>query len=151
MSYVRSRGSQREQSLDLGVSIVRSEVQVQAILRRLRLRDRHEKESRKPVRCGSDLELVGVVVHDNSAERVSPPQSEGTRVARIDDRLFPLEAHEPIVEKPRDWCAQKTRVRGLPRNGHPHAFGRLGLRVAVTVRRGRRLRRDGLRQRGPPC
>ncbi len=37
LSYVRSRGSQREESLDLRVSVVRSEVKVQAILRRLRL------------------------------------------------------------------------------------------------------------------
>ena len=100
LSYVRSRGSQREQSLDLGVSVVRSEVEVQAILRRLRLRDGHEKEPRNPIRGGSDLESVGVVVHDNRAERVSPPESEGTRVAPIDDRLLPLEAHEPIVEQP---------------------------------------------------
>jgi len=99
LSHVRSRGSQREQSLDLGVSVVRSEVEVQAILRRLRLRDRHEKESRKPIRGGSDLKLVGVVVHDNPAERFSPPASEGARVARIDDRLLPLEAHEPILEE----------------------------------------------------
>lgn len=99
MSDVRSRRAQPEQSLDLGVSVVRSEVEVQAILRRLRLRDRHEEESRKPIRGGSDLELLGVVVHDNPAERVSPPESEGTRVARINDRLLPLKAHEPIVEE----------------------------------------------------
>ena len=99
LSNVRSRGSECEQSLDLGVSVVGSEVEVQAILRRLRLRDGHEKESRKPIRGGSDLELVGVVVHDNPAERVSPPESEGTRVARIDDRLLPLEAHNAIVDE----------------------------------------------------
>ncbi len=98
LSYVHSCGSQREQSLDLGVSVVRSEVEVEAILRRLRLRDPHEEEPRKPIRGGSDLELVGILAHDNPAERVSPPQSEGTRVARVDDRLLPLEAHEAIVE-----------------------------------------------------
>lgn len=50
LSYVGSRGPHREQSLDLGVSVVRSKVVVQAILRRLRLRDRHEQQSRKPIR-----------------------------------------------------------------------------------------------------
>jgi excisionase family DNA binding protein len=124
LSYVRSRGSKREQSVDLGVSVVRSEVEVQAILRRLRLRDRDEKESRKPIRGGSDLELVGVVVHDNPAECVSPPESEGTWVARIDDRLLPLKAHEPIVEKAPARCAPERRARSHatnedPRTRHP--------------------------------
>ena len=108
MSHVRSRGSQREQSLDLGVSVVRSEVKVQAILRRLRLRDRREKESRKPIRGGSDLELGWVGVYDNPAEGLSPPESEGTRVARIDDRLLPLEAHEPIVQKLLPGCPENA-------------------------------------------
>ena len=105
LSDVRSRGSQREQPLDLGVSIVRSEVEVQAVLRRLRLGDRHEQEPRKSIRGGSDLELVWVVVHDDPAERVSPPEPEGTRVVRIHDGLLPLEAHEPIVEISCPGCA----------------------------------------------
>jgi hypothetical protein len=114
LSYVHSCGSQRERSLDLGVSVVRSEVEVEAILRRLRLRDRHEKEPRKPIRGGSDLELVGILAHDNPAERVSPPKPEGTRVARVDDRLLPLEAHEPIVEGSCSVCPEAPAARGLP-------------------------------------
>ena len=86
LSYVHSCGSQREQSLDLGVSVVRSEVEVEAILRRLRLRDPHEKEPRKPIRGGSDLELVGILAHDNPAERARH-HSPRARGSRADDRL----------------------------------------------------------------
>jgi hypothetical protein len=116
LSYIRSRGSQREQSLDLGVSVVRSKVEMQPILRRLRLRHRYKKKSRKPIGGRSDLELRWVVVHDNPAERVSPPASEGTRVARINDRLLPLEAHESIVETA--WPGGLSRAASGPGSQH---------------------------------
>ena len=69
---------------------------------------------RHPVRGWSDLELVGVVVHDYPPESLSPPESEGTRVARINDRLLPLEAHEPIVKRRVFGVTRTTRSRRTP-------------------------------------
>jgi hypothetical protein len=62
---------------------------VQAILRCLQVRDRHEKEYRKPIRSGSDLELVGVVVHDNPGvrrRRVTQPRRTMVGVSDAADR-----------------------------------------------------------------
>jgi hypothetical protein len=73
LSYVGSYGSQREQSLDLGVSVVRPKVEVQPILERLLLWDGHEQESTKTIRSRSDLELIRISVDDNPTERLSPP------------------------------------------------------------------------------
>lgn len=61
-------------------------------------RDGDEEESRQTIRSGSNLELVGVVADDYSAERRLPPHPEAARIPCIDDCLLPLEAHEAIVE-----------------------------------------------------
>ena len=98
LSDVRSRRAERKQPLDLDVSVVWPEVEVQPILDRLRLRDLDEEESRQAIRSGSNLELVGIVVDDHPAERLPPPPPEAARMPCIDDCLFPLEAHESIVE-----------------------------------------------------
>ena len=97
---VRSRGAKRNQPFDLNVSVVWPEVEVQPILDRLRLRDGDEEESRQTIHSGSNLELVGVVVDDHPAERFPPPPPEAARISCTDDCLFPLEAHESIVETP---------------------------------------------------
>jgi hypothetical protein len=83
---VRSGGTQPKEPLHLGVSVVWPEVEVQPILDRLLL-DTHEQEPRKTICSGSDLELIGVVVDDNPAERLSPPVAERARVPCVDDRL----------------------------------------------------------------
>jgi hypothetical protein len=98
LSDVRSRGAERKQPLDLNVSVVWPEVEVQPILNRLRLREGDEEESRQTIRSGSNLELVGVVADDYPAERLLPPPPEAARIPCIDDCLLPLEAHEAIVE-----------------------------------------------------
>ena len=101
MPNVRSRGSEREQSVDLGISVVWAKVEVQPILGGLLLWNRHEQESRETIRSRSDLELIRIVVDDNPIERRSPPSPEGAGVACSDDRLFPLEGHWTSVEEPR--------------------------------------------------
>jgi hypothetical protein len=80
LSHVCSRRAQRKQPFDLNVSVVWPEVEVQAILDHLRLRDGDEEESRQTIRRGSNLELVGVVVDDDPAERLPPPSPEAARI-----------------------------------------------------------------------
>jgi len=46
---------------------------------------------------GSSLELIGLVVDDNPAERLSPPIPQGARVVRVDDRLLPLPDGPQII------------------------------------------------------
>jgi len=58
------------ESFFLGVSVAWPQVEVQPILDRLLLEDTHEQEPRKTICSGSDLDLVGVVVDDNPAERL---------------------------------------------------------------------------------
>jgi hypothetical protein len=60
---------QPKESLDLGVSVVWPEVEVQPILHRLLFRDGNEQEPRRTICGGSDLELIGVVIDDNPAEK----------------------------------------------------------------------------------
>jgi hypothetical protein len=99
LTYVRWGGSQRQQSLDLGVPVVRPKVEVQPILDRLRLWDRDEQEPRNTVRSRSDLEFVRILVDDDPTERLSPPAPKPARVACLDDRLLPLEGHWTILER----------------------------------------------------
>jgi hypothetical protein len=98
LSDVRSCSSQPEESLNLNVSVVGPEVEVETILGRLRLSYRDEQETWKTVFARPDLELIRVIVHDNPAEGLSPPTPERTRIPCVDDRLLPLETHETIVE-----------------------------------------------------
>ena len=97
---VRSRGSEREQSVDLRISVVWAKVEVQPILDGLLLWNRHEQETRETIRSWPDLELIRIVVDDNPIKRRSPPSPKGAGVACFDDRLFPLEGHWTSLEEP---------------------------------------------------
>jgi hypothetical protein len=111
LSNFRSRSAERTQPFDFRVSIVWPETEVQPILDRLPLRDRHEQESRQTIWSGPNLELIGVVVDDDPPERLAPPVAERAGVACVDNRLLPLKAHGLIVER----CARaapKRRLRG---------------------------------------
>jgi hypothetical protein len=93
LSNVSSCGSEREQTLDLSVSVVWAKVEVQPVLCGLQLWNGHEQEPRKSISRWSDLELVRIFVDDNPIESPSPPTSEGAGVAGLNDRLLPLEGH----------------------------------------------------------
>jgi hypothetical protein len=56
LSNVRSCGSEREESGNLGVSVVWAKVEVQPIFGGLLLWDRYEQQSRETIRSRSDLE-----------------------------------------------------------------------------------------------
>ncbi len=114
LSNVRSCGSEREQSVNLGVSVVWAKVEVQSILGGLLLRDWHEQESRETIRSRSDLELFRIVVDNDPTERLSPPTPKCAGVARLDDRLLPLKGHWTSVEAPSDRGAPDRRVWALP-------------------------------------
>jgi hypothetical protein len=87
-------GSQADEAIDLVTLVLRAEIEVQAVLCPLRLGDRLEEQAGDGVGRRPDLELVGLVVHDDPAEGLSPPTAERDGVERIDDCLLPLEAHD---------------------------------------------------------
>ena len=85
LSHVRSCGSQREQSLDLGVSVVWSEVEVQAILRRLRLETDTKRSpgSRSAVDLISNSSGSSFTTTQPSASRHQSPRALGSRASTI--------------------------------------------------------------------
>lgn len=101
---VRSRSSERKQSVDLGISVVWAKIEVQPVLGGLLFWNWYEQESRKTIRSRSDLELIRIVVDDNPIERRAPPSPKGAGVACFDDRLFPLEGHWMSVEVEHPSC-----------------------------------------------
>ncbi len=97
MAYVSTRCSERKETIGFCVSVIWSEVEVNPVLRRLSLGHRDEEEAGQSIRSRSNLELVWFVVHDNPSQRLLPPAAQRARVACIDDRLLPNEAHRSIV------------------------------------------------------
>jgi hypothetical protein len=59
LSDIRSRSAERKPPFDFPVSIVWPEIEVQPILDRLLLGDRHEQESRQTIWSRPNLELIG--------------------------------------------------------------------------------------------
>ena len=86
-----------DESLDLGVLIVRSEVEVKAVLDLFAFVDRLEDESREPIWVWPNLELARIVVDDDPSEGLEPPVTERHWVTGVDDDLLPHEAHEKTI------------------------------------------------------
>jgi hypothetical protein len=100
LSDVDPLRAEADEALDLRVTVIWAEVKVQPVLHYLSLRDSDEQQPRAPIGHRTDLELLGIVVHDHPAERVQPPAAEGSGIARVDDDLFPLDAHpESVVRR----------------------------------------------------
>jgi hypothetical protein len=93
LADVGAHRAEREQPLDLGVAVVRPEVEVQPVLRRLRLGHADEDQTGEPVSGRSDLDLVVALVDHHPAECLRPPPAERDRVCRVDSRLLPFERH----------------------------------------------------------
>jgi hypothetical protein len=102
LSDVDPLRAEADEALDLRVTVMWAEVKVQSVLHYLPLRDSDEQQPRAPIGRRTDLELLGIVVHDHPAERVQPPAAEGSGIAGVDDDLFPLDAHPQSVVRSRD-------------------------------------------------
>ena len=77
-----------------GVLVIGPEVEVESALGLLGLIEADEVQSRRAVRLRADLELVSRGVDHDPPQRVGPPLPQGDRVVRVDDDLFPCQAHE---------------------------------------------------------
>jgi hypothetical protein len=93
LAYVRPGRSQREHPLNLSVPIVRSEVQMESVLNHLWLTNAAEQQTRESVCCWSNFKLFRIVIHHNPTKCLLPPAPESSRISRVNDRLFPVQAH----------------------------------------------------------
>jgi hypothetical protein len=82
-----------KQTFDFCGLIDRTEVRMKSVLASLILRNRHEQQTRHPIRSRPDLELVRGVAHDNPAQDLGPPPTKRDRIVSVDDDLLPNEIH----------------------------------------------------------
>jgi hypothetical protein len=92
------RRSKSNKPLDLGILVIWPEVQVKPIFARLGLWHRNEQKSRKAIFAWSYLELVGIVVDRDPAERFLPPAAKRYGIFRVNVYLLPLETHVLSIE-----------------------------------------------------
>lgn len=120
MPDIDSTRTKSHEALDLGIAIVGPKIDVESVLDGLGFGYETEQKAGCSLDVGPNLELIWVVVHDDPAERSTPPTSEVDRRDRIDDQLLPGEAHKitlptvfsqaALAEKP---TATKGPVRGM--------------------------------------
>lgn len=89
--------SRSDQAVDFGGLVDRAEIRMPPVLAHLRLRDRHEQQTRQLVGCRPDLEFIIGFGHDDPAQSRGPPSSESNRIARVDDDLLPGQVHSSIM------------------------------------------------------
>lgn len=103
---VDTRRSERDESLHLGDLIVRTQVEMEAVLALLRFVDGQEEEPREPIWLRPNLKHDRVVVDDYPPERFAPPPTERNRFTGGDNDLLPLKAHRQTITH-RSRCGSK--------------------------------------------
>ncbi len=98
MADISAFRSKDKQALDLSVSIIRPEVEVQPILVQLRVGYSGEEETGRPLGAQSNLEFLWVLVHHDPSERVAPPTTQRLGIVRVHNRLLPFKTHAWSVE-----------------------------------------------------
>src|SRR5689334_2322477 len=93
LAHVDVPGTHVDQPLDLGVAIVRIEVDVQPVLAELRVVDLHEHELRVGLAGRRDDNLLRVLEGDVVVEHLSPPAPQPPRVEGVDDDGMPPAPH----------------------------------------------------------
>src|SRR4029453_7555764 len=91
LSDVNPRRTEPDQPLDLHVTVVGTEVEVQSVLDRLRFRNPNEQQAWKPIRRRSNLECLRIVIDDDPPQGVLPPPPESPGVVCVDGGCFPLD------------------------------------------------------------
>src|SRR6059058_2634369 len=84
---------ERLQPLHLPVTVVGGEIDVEAVLDRLRLGHRHEDQCRVGVVVLRHDDLVGLLEHDLPVEHLGPPLGEPFRLATVYDDRVETQAH----------------------------------------------------------
>jgi len=110
LSGVNPRRTEPDQPLDLRVTVVGTEVEMQSVLDRLRFRNANEQQAWKPIRRRPNLELLRIVIDDDPSQCVLPPPPECTGVVGVDGRLLPVERHDWRVCPPSNpgWKPRQT-------------------------------------------
>jgi hypothetical protein len=93
LADVHRPGAHVHQAFDLGLLVVRAQIDVQPVLHRLGLRYRGEQQARHLLGAAPDLDLVRRLVHDPVAQRLGPPAGQPGRIFGIHDDLLPVAAH----------------------------------------------------------
>jgi len=88
------------QTSHLGVLVIRPEVEMQSTLGVLALVQQDEVQPRQAIRLRADLELLSRGVDDNPTKSLGPPLSQGHRICRVNNYLFPFQGHPPNVDLP---------------------------------------------------
>lgn len=90
LADVHACRSERDEAFDLGILVIRSEVEMQPVLVLLDLGHRLKKHPRQLIDVRADLELLRVVVDDDPVERLKPPLTKRNGISSVDDDLLPF-------------------------------------------------------------
>ncbi len=94
---VDTRRSKCDESLHLGDLIVRTKIDMEAILALLGFVDGQEQDPGKPIWLWLNLKDGWVVVDDYPFEGFAPPPPQRGRVTGADNHLFPHKAHGKTI------------------------------------------------------
>jgi hypothetical protein len=98
------------QTSHLGVLVIRPEVEMQSALNLLALIKPDEVQPRQAIRLRADLELLIRGVDHNPTKSRSPPLSQGRRIYRVNNYLFPFQGHPPSLDQP--GLQEQMRMKG---------------------------------------
>jgi len=97
---IDTRRAEGDQSIDLCLLVIRTQVKVEAVLNHLGRFDGYEQDPRQPIDLWLDLEHRWAIIDHHPPQRLAPPATKCHRVMRSDDDLFPLETHGPTLTTP---------------------------------------------------
>lgn len=103
---VNARSSQPDQSLHLGVLLVRTQVNMETVLPLLGFVYCQEQNPWQPVRLWLDLKHDRVVIDDHPSERLTPPAAKRNRVTGGDNDLLPLKTHGRTIADRAQRCPE---------------------------------------------
>jgi hypothetical protein len=84
----------------LDVLVIRPEGAMQSALSLLALIKPDEVQPRQAIRLRADLELVSRGVDHNPTKSLGPPLSQGHRIYRVNNYLFPFQGHPRNLDLP---------------------------------------------------
>jgi hypothetical protein len=93
LAHIGVPRSKSNKPFDLGILVIWPEVEVKPVLARLGLWHLNEQKSRKATLALSYLELVGLVVDHNPAERFLPPAAKRHGIFCVNVYLLPFKPH----------------------------------------------------------
>ena len=84
-----------DQTSNLGVLVIRPEVEMQSALSLLGLVEPDEVQPGQAIRLRADLELLVRGVDHDPPKCLGPPLPQGHRIYRVNNYLFPFQGHQP--------------------------------------------------------